>query len=304
VATRLYVAFALIVMLSTAWLMSEHFGWVGRGKAAAAKAAQGGIRHVMRIPLSLTVDIDSGRIAHDGADLSWAAQNRGSPQLSGLRFSRMAVLNDVAWEDAGVAHLSSLSYAPMRFAFEAKDSPLRRGTIVAVRTNQGRFAKFRILGRDEHLGIKAEWVTYPIAAGADSVPDPQSAWAAKRDAALANYRGRQFGEALKLCAEGIDIAEQAGSGTALHAQALIRCGEFMQLHGLAPRRIEAWLVRGIAMAERLGQNELTAELGFHERELVLRGQRMLKLLRREYGSVEDSPAAPSRAADPVSGNAR
>lgn len=308
-ATRIYCCIVLMVILGTAWQMARQFGWVGGPStravtAAIAKAGAGGTYHKAHVPPTHTVDIDTGNVGRAGADLHWGMHSRGEPYLAGFEGGMLARLGGVAWEEATAAHLGKLNYAPAQFLFRSGEPGFRLGDVIAVRTGEGRLAKLRIVSLRRDYGADTEWVLYPPPTDGAQAPahNPYVGWTAKRDAALAAYRGGDLNAALRLCGEGIDIAVQAGVDSAIHAYALIRCGEMMRLHSLAPTHIEDWLLRGLSIAEKLGQERITAELGSPESGLIRRGKRMLSLLHREQGAALDALRDPRRgASNPATG---
>ena len=79
------MAFALVVTLWTTWLLAEQFGWVGRGKARADKAAAGGTRYSARVPPTWPIDIDAGKVGREGADVHWGMETRDRPYLAGFQ---------------------------------------------------------------------------------------------------------------------------------------------------------------------------------------------------------------------------
>ncbi|HEX9432224.1 MAG TPA: hypothetical protein VF936_05480 [Burkholderiales bacterium] len=275
---RAYWAFVLAVMLGTQYWIAEQFEWVGRGKARAVKAALGGSYHEARVPLSYIVDLPSGRGGLDG-DLRWAMDTRDHPHLGPYRGSMLALAGNKAWEDIDARHLAGLAYSATSFPTGYESSPVGRGTVVAVRTAEGRLAKVRYVSTSKRWALDMQWVVYPPVGQPE--PSPWLEWLRMREAARMAYRGRDYDGVVDACRKGIAWAEQAGAESPVLAQALIDCGSFLDLYRYAPRPVENWLLRGTELATKLGTERITGVLGGLERELYARGLRSLALLYRE-----------------------
>jgi hypothetical protein len=272
---RAYLAFVLAVMLGITFWIGEQFEWWGRGKARAAKAVQGGTLYTLKLRPSYIVDLESGTFSSDGG-LRWGMQNRNErPKLSAYNGAMIALAGDKPWEDIDAAYLAALPYAATSYFF-GDDAPLRRGTVFAMRTARGSLAKLRIVTLWQGWELETQWVVYP--ATPHSEPTPWAEAMRRREQALAAYRARDYASVIRECHAGIAAAARAGEGGPVHAQALIQCGSFLELARYAPAEAEAWLQRGVSLAEALGTERITATLGPLEVELHKRGLHSLAVL--------------------------
>jgi hypothetical protein len=161
VAVRAYVVFALAVMLGTAYWLADQFGWTPATKARASSASAGGTFHALRLPRTYAVDLDTGKVTREGADLHWRMETRDRPYLAPFQGALIALSGDVRWEKVDVKHLAGLDYAVTRYSAAHADAPVQRGTVVAVRTSKGNLAKFRIVAVSKGYDVDVEWVLYP-----------------------------------------------------------------------------------------------------------------------------------------------
>ena len=72
---RAYLVFAVAMTLGILFWLGEQFEWVGRGKARAAKAVQGGRLYTLRVRPSTVVDLETGTFKVEG-DLRWGGECR------------------------------------------------------------------------------------------------------------------------------------------------------------------------------------------------------------------------------------
>lgn len=282
---RAYWVLVLAVMLGTQFWIAEQFEWVGRGKARAVKAALGGSFHQLKLRPSYWVDLDGGRAGREG-DLRWVLDIRGRPLLAPSDGALIALVGNKAWEDIDAKHLAALPYSATSFPAGYQDSPVRRGTVLAVRTAQGRLAKFRYVYMEKRWVLAAQWVVYP----AVGEPEPSAwlEWLRMRDEARSAYRARDYAGVIAACRSGIAAARQTGATGPVHAQALIDCGGFLELNRAAPSQVETWLLLGTQIATDLGSERIVGVLGAAGTELRARGLRSLGLLYREQRRADES----------------
>jgi len=269
-------------VLGTVYWVAEQYEWVGRGKARAVRAALGGTFHEASIRPSWSVNLISGLPGGAGElRLVMEARNRPPHLAPGYPGALMALAGERAWEDIEAHDLAALPFAATSFAAGAADSPIQRGTVVAIRTAEGGLAKLRFVYMAKESELALQWVMYP--APAQLPPNPWMDWTFARAQAIDAYRARDYGEVVRICKSGIAAAVRAGPEGPVHAQALIQCGGFLDLARYAPGETEQWLLRGTEIAGQLGSERIAATLGSLERELYPRGLRGLALLYRSQG---------------------
>jgi hypothetical protein len=158
---RAYLVFAVAVTLGVVFWVAEQFEWVGRGKARAAKAVQGGRLYTLRVRPSSIVDLDTGVFSKDG-DLRWGAMPNRNERwaLSAQNGAMIALAGDRPWEDIDAAYLATLPYAVTSYVF-GDDAPVRRGTVFAMRTAEGSLAKLRVMFMWKGWDLETQWVVYP-----------------------------------------------------------------------------------------------------------------------------------------------
>lgn len=103
-------------------------------------------------------DLDGGAFGDEKtADLSWSEIGFSTRYLipqNGAEFAHKGTIDQVTFDDI---ILSKYSGSPINGSAGDKNN-LKPGTIIYVRTNEGRFACFRILGNDGALTFS--WITY------------------------------------------------------------------------------------------------------------------------------------------------
>ena len=73
----------------------------------------------------------------------------------------MALVPERAWEEIEARDLARLPFAATGFAVGGADSPVKRGTVVAIRTAEGRLAKVRFVQKLKRNELELQWVIYP-----------------------------------------------------------------------------------------------------------------------------------------------
>ena len=273
---RAYWFFAFTVILGTVYWVAEQYEWVGRGKARAVRAALGGHFHESNLRPSWSLDLTSGHAGGAGdLRLFMEARNRPPHLAPGQPGVLMALAPEKAWEDVEAHDLAGLAFSATSFAAGAADSPVKRGTVVAMRTVEGSLAKLRFVQKLRNNELDVQWVIYPPPVRLP--PNPWTEWTLARAQAVDAYRARDYGAVIRACKSGIAAAVRAGEEGPVHAQALIQCGGFLDLGRYAPGETERWLLDGTEIAGQLGTERIVATLGSLDRELYPRGLRGLAL---------------------------
>lgn len=146
---RSYWVFALAVMLGMAWVLAAEFGWVG----SRAKAHVGGTYGSAYLKRGQSLDIDGGQ-----PDLSWGTvrQGRGHvPFVVAARGAGLVLAGKAPWEKIDRDYLARLTYSSARLYGG------RVGTVLALHTAQGNYAKLRKVRKSDDGGAMWEWVLYP-----------------------------------------------------------------------------------------------------------------------------------------------
>ena len=91
------------------------------------------------------IDSNADRAGSD-ADLWWEHVNRHERYLVPRNGAGLAVVKSKSFEQLGLADLKELEYAKARLSGSDTDTVIKAGTVLALRTTEGRFAKLKVLG--------------------------------------------------------------------------------------------------------------------------------------------------------------
>ncbi|MCP4151573.1 MAG: hypothetical protein GY757_27770 [bacterium] len=104
-------------------------------------------------------DLDKGRETQTGADFWWEQVNKKVRYLVPRNGAEFHVLRRRDFHSITLRHLERLTYSPQRInAGKTGRNRLKTGTVVAARTSDGRYCKFKIAKYGYNL--KITWVTY------------------------------------------------------------------------------------------------------------------------------------------------
>ena len=259
-----------------------------------------------RVRATWTLDLETGEQGTPQADLHWGMQGRDLPYLAVRDGALIAPVDRSRWAELNAAELAKLSYAINEFSAWGPDAPVRKGSVFGVRTREGNIAKVRVKDIRRNHALDVEWVLFntappkpkpaPGATGPKPVK-PAPVWETAREEALAAYREHRPEDAFAACSRAIEAAEQASYSQ--HALALVTCGGLLELHRRYPEKIEDWLKQGRAIAARLEQRTIVAELGPREALLKERAYRMLGLFYRDRNRNVEAAENFANAVDSV-----
>lgn len=194
-ASRWVAAIALLVAAGMFLYWAERAGYLPR----STKSRPPGLQSALLPPVG-TLDLETGNAGTPQADLHWGMAAREQPYLAAHGEALIAESGGMRWEDMDAAALARLRYAPDRYSAWGPDAPVRKDAAFAVRTHEGNFARIRIAEIRDNYDLRLEWTLVAVpAAPAPPAPDPELAWPALHDEALAAYRAQRYGEALKVC---------------------------------------------------------------------------------------------------------
>ena len=299
---RLYVSFAVLVTLGMLLYAADRGGYI---RAPWRPAPEAGLQSAT-LRATWSVDLETGNQGTPRADLHWGMAARDQPYLGAFqrgsgKAALIAQVGAARWEDLDEAALAKLSYAANQYSAWGPDAPVRKGALFGVRTAEGNFAKVRIAEIGSNYRLRLEWLLYTaqktIPEKTPETADPSPAWRTLRDEALAAYKGQRLQEALDACGKAVEVAEKAGA--AHHALALVTCGGLIGLHRRASRQIEDWLKQGVAIATKLEQRQIVAELGPREVMLKERSLRMLGVFYRDQNRPREAAENFALAVDTV-----
>jgi hypothetical protein len=110
---------------------------------------------------TFSYDFDAGVETSAGADVFWqqmTATTRSFVPQNGAAFSNMGAAN---FDAITKAQLQALSYSTASISGSDSGNQMPPGTVIAVKTSSGRFAKVRITAKDSANTLTFRYYTYP-----------------------------------------------------------------------------------------------------------------------------------------------
>lgn len=194
-AFRMVAAVVLLLALGMFLYWAERAGYLPQ----STRSHPSGLQTALLLPAT-TLDLETGQPGTPQADLRWGMAAREQPYLAAHGEALIAESGGTRWEDLDAAALARLRYAPTQYSAWGPDAPVRKDAAFAVRTPEGNFARIRVVEVGPGHDLRIEWTLVAApAAPAPPAPDPELAWPALHDEALAAYRAQRYAEALRVC---------------------------------------------------------------------------------------------------------
>ncbi len=263
--------------------------------ATSAPARNSAARSASLRP-SYTLDLESGVAGESpAADLWWHFETRARRTLDGRHGALLSVVEGRAWEQLDAAALAGIRYSRASLLAWGIDDVVRPGTLIAVRTAEGNFAKVRIVDvKPGTTDLQIEWEVFPVPRAASK--GDGGGWERKLDLAREAYRDKRPDDAEKLYAEALAGAESFGPANPRVALALQRAaGMYWSMQRLP--EAEQRLVRAASILKGLPSETVAGELGTANERLALDVLWLLAIVQRDQQRYEDASESFRATAD-------